>query len=80
MHSERAIYIVTSLLDVFGFDGAEPATFAELANELGMSPEAVRRRVVRELSVSSRPLRLSLHSPHSGERFLLDHDVRRQTI
>ena len=33
----------------FGFDGAEPATFSELADELGVSPEAARRRVVRAL-------------------------------
>lgn len=33
----------------FGFDGAEPATFSELAAELGVSPEAARRRVIRAL-------------------------------
>lgn len=33
----------------FGFGGSDPATFAELANELGVSPEAARRRVMRAL-------------------------------
>ncbi len=33
----------------FGFDGMDPATFAEMAAELGVSPEAARRRVVRAL-------------------------------
>ena len=33
----------------FGLDGAEPATFAAIGAELGVSPEAVRRRVMRAL-------------------------------
>ena len=33
----------------FGFGGNDPATFSELALELGVSPEAARRRVIRAL-------------------------------
>lgn len=33
----------------FGFDGMDPATFTEIAAELGVSPEAARRRVIRAL-------------------------------
>ncbi|MFT4597223.1 MAG: RNA polymerase primary sigma factor [Paracrocinitomix sp.] len=33
----------------FGLGGNDPATFTELAQELGVSPEAARRRVIRAL-------------------------------
>jgi len=33
----------------FGLDGGEPQTYAHIAHGLGISPEAVRRRVVRAL-------------------------------
>lgn len=33
----------------FGLGGREPASFAELGSELGVSPEAARRRVLRAL-------------------------------
>jgi len=39
-------YLVTRR---FGFDGMDPATFTEIAAELGVSPEAARRRVLRAL-------------------------------
>ena len=39
----------------FGLDGGEPATYTEIGNELGISPEAARNRVMRLLA-KVRPL------------------------
>jgi DNA-directed RNA polymerase sigma subunit (sigma70/sigma32) len=35
----------------FGLDGSAPATYAELGEELGVTAEAVRRRVQRALAL-----------------------------
>ena len=50
----------------FGLDGSEPATFTAIASELGVSPEAVRRRINRALA-RLRPDAVHLVSEDAGE-------------
>ena len=38
-----------AIVSRFGLNGGEPATYATIADEIGVSPEAARRRVVRAL-------------------------------
>ncbi len=47
--SELDISTARAIISRFGLDGGEPATYATIADQIGVSPEAARRRVVRAL-------------------------------
>lgn len=47
--SELDASTAQAIVSRFGLDGSEPATYATIADEIGVSPEAARRRVVRAL-------------------------------
>jgi len=57
-----------ALVARFGLDGAEPMTYGAIAEQLGVSPEAIRRRVLRSLD-NLRPwaTRLDRPDPESGD-------------
>ena len=50
------------VIERFGLDGAEPRTYTAMAHERGVTPEAVRRRVLRALQ-TLRPLATTMTSP-----------------
>jgi RNA polymerase sigma factor (sigma-70 family) len=47
--SELDTSTARAIISRFGLDGGEPATYATIADQIGVSPEAARRRVVRAL-------------------------------